>query len=56
MLIGSDVRRKESFWTVEDVDQDGQLSLFQVSPLIVDVSHHILEVCVCACVHVFHCV
>ena len=44
MIVSSDVWREESFGTVEDVHQDGQLCLLQVTPLIVDMGHHILYI------------
>ena len=41
--VSLDVGRKESLRTVEDVHQDGQFCLLQMTPFIIDVCHHILH-------------
>ena len=43
LIESSDVGREESFRTVEDVHQNGELSFFQMTPFIIDVRHDILE-------------
>ena len=40
--VGLDFGREQSLRTMEDVHQDGELSLFQVTPHVIDVCHHIL--------------
>ena len=58
LTVGPDFGRKESLRTMEDVHQDGELSLFQVTPHVIDVSHHILRngcTCVSASVYKYKC-
>ena len=45
LTVGLDFGREQSLRTMEDVHQDGELSLFQVTPHVIDVCHHILGKC-----------
>ena len=56
--VGLDFGREQSLRTMEDVHQDGELSLFQVTPHVIDVGHHILHKWVwcmsaSACMHMY---
>jgi hypothetical protein len=57
LTVGSDFGREQSLRTMEDVHQNGEFSLLQVTPHVIDVCHHILytngrvnvSVSVCMC-------
>ena len=58
LTVGLDFGREQSLRAMEDVHQDGELSLFQVTPHVINVGHHILHKwvwCRRECVHMYKC-